>query len=379
MRLPEKIDAVMVGAGVIGLALGSELARRGMKVAILDKEGVGAGASPVAGGMLAPVSEASVEHPQLLDFAIHNLQLYGDWIARLQRETGRRVDFRTDGTVFVALTRDDEQDLEHLHSLHEKRALRSRFITAEKLLELEPYLSPRSLCGLLVETDLHVDPRYLVQALAQQFEQLGGVMLAPYRVTKVTIESGRVTGVSGIDSQGTSFDLASACVVLAAGAWASVEIESPLSEAGVRAVRGQTVLLRGPELLRRCIRHPEVYLVPRDGGEVTVGATLEEVGLDPIATAGGAYHLLRWALQLVPGLDEHQVVSLPVGLRPAVTDHMPLIGPAGAEGFWAALAHYRSGILLAPGTAQHLAEWIVNGNAPTLLSPFDPLRGLRTT
>ena len=238
---------------------------------------------------------------------------------------------------------------------------------------------PLSLCGLLVETDLHDDPRYLVQALAQQFEQSGGVLLAPYTVTRVNIQDGRACGVSGDLADGTPFTLDSPCVVLAAGAWASVDIDSPLSGAGVRAVRGQTVLLRGPVLLRHCIRHPEVYLVPRDGGEVTVGATLEEVGLDPIATAGGAYHLLRWALQLVPGLDEHQVVSLPVGLRPAVTDHMPLIGPAGAEGFWAALAHYRSGILLAPGTAHHLAEWIVSGNAPTLLSPFDPLRASRTS
>jgi glycine oxidase len=369
------MSTVIIGAGVIGLSLGCELARCGRQVTIVERDLPGAGASSVAGGMLAPTSEVQVEHPQLLEFGVHSLRLYPDFIRTIESETGIDCGFRTDGALFVALTRDDEVELDHIHRLQLKRGLTARRIDAGELLSYEPHLSPRAISGLWVASDLHVDPRALLRALTQAFAQLGGTLLTGRGVERIVIEQGAVRSVAG---QG--WEQPAEEVVLAAGCWSSGAIESPWSHAGIRPVRGQTVRLRGPQRLRHVIRHPEVYLVPHHD-DVLVGATLEEAGFDATPTAGAIAHLLRWAQALVPDLEEHTVSELPVGLRPASRDHLPLIGKGPAGGLFAATGHHRSGILLAPATARALSALMLGtAGATTLagggfdLTPFDPMR-----
>jgi glycine oxidase len=161
--------------------------------------------------------------------------------------------------------------------------------------------------------------------------------------------------------------------VLAAGVWTR-EVAAPGPSWPVRPVKGQIVRLAGPPLLDRVIRHPRVYLVPRRDGELVVGATMEEQGLDPDPTAGAVMELLRDAWQLLPGIYDLRVVELAVGFRPAVPDHLPLIGAAATGGLFLATGHFRHGILLAPATGHHLAELIGGGAAPPELAPFDPGR-----
>ena len=128
--------------------------------------------------------------------------------------------------------------------------------------------------------------------------------------------------------------------------------------------------LAGPELVRHVVRSPDVYLVPRRGGEILVGATMEEQGLDALPTAGAVLDLLREAWRLVPGVYDLAVAELSVGFRPAVRDHLPVISGTATRGLYVATGHFRNGVLLAPATAHHLAEWIVSGAAPAALAPF---------
>jgi glycine oxidase len=101
-----------------------------------------------------------------------------------------------------------------------------------------------------------------------------------------------------------------------------------------------------------------------------VGATMEEQGLDPLPTAGAVLDLLREAWRLVPGIYDLAVTELSVGFRPAVRDHLPVIGGTATRGLYIATGHFRNGVLLAPATAHHLAEWIVGDTAPAALAPF---------
>ena len=157
--------------------------------------------------------------------------------------------------------------------------------------------------------------------------------------------------------------------VLAAGVW-SGEVDAPLPPLGLRPVKGQLVRLGGPELLRHVVRSPDVYLVPRRGGELLVGATMEEQGLDALPTAGAVLDLLREAWRILPGLYDLAVTELSVGFRPAVRDHRPVIGATSTRGLYVATGHFRNGVLLAPATAHYLAEWIAKGAAPAALAPF---------
>jgi glycine oxidase len=173
-------------------------------------------------------------------------------------------------------------------------------------------------------------------------------------------------------------------VVLAAGAWTS-EIEGlpAYARVPVRPVKGQILRLRdpgGPGLLQRVVRFRGGYLVPRRDGRYVLGATVEERGFEERPTAGGVYELLRDARELVPGVLELQIEELSVGFRPSTPDNAPLIGPGAVGGLVWATGHHRNGILLAPLTAELVADLLtrakpeVGDRGRMLLSACDPMR-----
>ena len=365
-----RTEVVVVGGGIVGLAVAHELLRRGRQVVVLecgDSTGV---ATRAAAGMLAPVSEAEVEDPELLALALDSLERYPAFVAALESLTGLSCGYRTDGTLWVAVTRDDEAELAHLQETLELKKLASRSLTPREVLDLEPHLCGGVLAGVLVERDLQVDPRALAAALEVALSRLGGRVEKGVRVDEILTESGRVRGVREAGPDGVHRERNCRGVVLAAGAWSTGHILSPLSHLGVRPVKGQLLRLRGPRLLRHVVRHPEVYLVPREQGELLVGATMEEMGFDASATAGAVYDLLRRGWRLLPSLYDMELVEVSVGFRPAARDNRPVIGATATEGLFAAFGHGRSGILLAPATAHYLAEEIAGGRKPRALTPF---------
>src|SRR5690606_27106372 len=114
------------------------------------------------------------------------------------------------------------------------------------------------------------------------------------------------------------------------------------------------------------VRGSQVYLVPREDGELVIGATTEERGWDTTVTAGGVYQLLRDAHELVPGLTELPLTECRAGLRPGSPDNAPLLGPSGLDGLYLATGHYRNGVLLAPLTGEVLAECVTGGGPPAV-------------
>ena len=118
-------------------------------------------------------------------------------------------------------------------------------------------------------------------------------------------------------------------VVLAAGAWVR-EIDGLEPAPPVRPVKGQMLALRmeRPFELRHVVRGPDAYLAPKADGRLVIGATSEEMGFDLRVTAGGLYRLLEGAVEVVPGVEELEVIETWAGLRPASRDHAPLLGPS---------------------------------------------------
>jgi glycine oxidase len=105
-----------------------------------------------------------------------------------------------------------------------------------------------------------------------------------------------------------------------------------------------------------------------------VGATSEEAGFDVSPRAGAVYELLRDAQSVLPELSEAVLEEVSTGLRPGSPDNAPLVGPSGVTGLIHATGHYRNGILLAPVTADGVAELITDGSLPDVLAPFVPTR-----
>jgi glycine oxidase len=366
--LPQRSEVIVVGGGITGLAVAYELARRGREVLVVDRDDLPGVATRAAAGMLAPTSEADLADRVLVDLELDSLARYPGFISTLEGLTGESCGYRTEGTLWVALDRDQDGELERLASMQRAKGLAAQRLTPGEVLGREPHLSGRIVAGLLAGGDHQVDPRALARVLGVALTRLGGRVAVGCRATRVEHVAGRVEAVTGLTGRG-AFEVHAEVVVLAAGVW-SEDVTAPTPALGLRPVKGQLVRLAGPELVRHIVRSPDVYLVPRRGGELLVGATMEEQGLDAMPTAGAVLDLLREAWRLLPAVYDLALTEVSVGFRPAVRDHRPVIGATGTRGLYVATGHFRNGILLAPATAHHLAEWIVGGTAPAALAPF---------
>jgi glycine oxidase len=247
-------------------------------------------------------------------------------------------------------------------------------------------LAPSVRGGLLVTGDHQVDGRRLGAALLRACTT-AGVRIHRSRAARVELTNAQDRVVGALAEDGTR--LSAAQTVLAAGCW-SGEIPGlpPDARLPVRPVKGQVLRLRmttvlgaplpgGPFLsrnLRAVVRGVHLYLVPREDGELVVGATMEEQGFDTTVTAGGVYELLRDAHELVPGITELPLMETGAGLRPGTPDNAPLLGPTALPGLVAATGHHRNGVLLTPVTADAVSAYLATGVLPAEAAPFTPAR-----
>jgi glycine oxidase len=365
-------DVLVVGGGVIGLGLAWRAAQAGMAVTVVDPS-PGRGASWAAAGMLAPVTEVHYGEQALLRLNLAAADRWPGFAAELEEAAGRQVGYRRCGTLSVARDTDDNAALEDLYRFQLRCGLQVERLRSRDCRRLEPGLAPSVRGGVLAPADHQVDNRALAGALLAACERAGVRLLAD-RATGLRLDGERVTGVT-VAGGGSP---AAATVVLAAGCW-SRELGGLAAELlpPVRPVKGQLLHLRGPAddpLCRRNVRGLEVYVVPRADGRVVVGATVEEQGFDTRVTAGAVHDLLRAALELLPDVAELELVETVAGLRPGSPDNAPLLGPAGVDGLVVATGHYRNGILLAPVTADAVAELLATGRVPAAIAPFSPAR-----
>jgi glycine oxidase len=349
-------DAIVVGAGVIGLACAWRAAQRGLDVAVLERRSPASGATGVAAGMLAPVSELAFGEQRLLDLTVRAAEAYPAFIAELEERSGVATGYDQRGALHVALDRDEAEELRRRHQLQKSLGLDAEWLTPSRCRELEPGLSPSVAGGVHAPGEGAVDPRALSAALLAALDKEGAELRIGAEVTEAVLEGGRLAGVRTADGE----ELRAARVVLATGAWAGGAAWLPAeARPPVRPVKGQILTLRGPAsdpVCERIVGSERVYLVPRGDGRVIVGATVEELGFDTSVTAGGVHELLREAYRLLPEVAELQLVETTAGLRPGTPDNLPLVGPGALEGLVLATGHYRNGILLAPLAAEQVAE-----------------------
>lgn len=343
-------DVVVVGGGIIGLAVAWRARARGADVTVLDAGETGAWS--VAAGMLAPVTEA--EHGDEPHLAL-GLESAARWPA-FADELG--VGLREKGTLVVARDRDEAEALDRLHRFRATLGLEAQRLRPTAARRLEPALAPTVRLALDVPGDRAVDPRAVVRALRERLPVRAG------RVSELLHDGDRVTGVR-LDGAET---LGAGQVLLAAGAWTGAVAGLPEhARIPVRPVKGQVLRLRdprGPGLVERCVRTLAAYLVPRDDGRYVLGATMEERGWDAAATAGGVFELLRDLSEVVPGVLELELEEVGVGFRPGTPDNVPVLGAGALQGLVWAMGHWRNGVLLTPATADAVAGVLVGESLP---------------
>ncbi len=356
MTTTSRPDVAVIGAGVVGLGVAWRAAQRGMDVLVLERAADGqadGAASPVAAGMLAPVSEADVGERALLDLGLRAAAAWPAFAAEL----GDKVGYRRCSTLLVARGADEAAALEREQALRASLGLDAERLLPSAARKLEPALAPHVRAALHVADDHAADPRLLHAALKTAARAAGVETRTGAEVARIALDGTRAVGVALTD--GSTIDAAQ--VVVAAGAWSGAGLGLPQNaRVPVRPVKGQIMRLRdpdGPGLLDRVLRFEGGYLVPRGDGRYVLGATMEERGFETTVTAGGVYELLRDAIDLVPGIDELVIEETAVGFRPGVPDNTPILGRSDAiDGLVWATGHHRNGILLASITGDLVAD-----------------------
>ncbi|MFE7425312.1 MULTISPECIES: glycine oxidase ThiO [unclassified Streptomyces] len=372
-----RYDVLVVGGGIIGLVTAWRTAQRGLRTALADPD-PGGGAARVAAGMLAAVTELHYGEELLLGLNLASAARYPAFVAELEEASGRDTGFRACGTLAVALDSDDRAHLRELHALQRRSGLESEWLTGRECRRLEPMLAPGVRGGLRVDGDHQIDPRRLAAALLTACER-AGVVFHRARAERLTVVRDRAAGIVLAGGQ----ELAADQIVLAAGSLSGRLPGLPDGVAPpVRPVKGQVLRLTVParyapflsRTVRAVVRGGPLYLVPRENGELVVGATSEEMGWDTTVTAGGVYELLRDAHELVPGITELPLVETRAGLRPGSPDNAPLLGPTALPGLHLATGHHRNGVLLTPVTGDVMAASLADGELPEVARPFTPYR-----
>ncbi|HEX6468051.1 MAG TPA: glycine oxidase ThiO [Streptosporangiaceae bacterium] len=371
------MDALIVGAGVIGLAVAWRAAGHGLSVTVVDPAPA-TGASHAGAGMITPVSELNYGEEPLLRLGIASRDRYGKFVGELEELTGVGTDYRADGLLQVAFDADDLALFDDLRRFQESLGVRTEPLTGRECRRLEPLLAPSVRGGLYAPDDGAIDPRRLCAALLDAVVRAGGTFVRE-RATDVIVERDAAVGVRLAGGREVRADQ----VVLAAGCWTG-ELGGlpPGTLPDIRPVKGQILRLRTRmPFLARCtrglVRGSPIYLVPRSDGELVVGATQEELGFDTTVTAGGLWELLRDARELIPGITELEFAEVIAGLRPGSPDNAPVLGPLGAggpAGLHIASGHFRGGVLLAPITGDVMAEVLATGQVPEVARPFTPER-----
>jgi glycine oxidase len=346
-------DVVVVGAGIVGLACAWRLSQQGLGVLVLERGAPGDGASGVAAGMLAPVTEAEFGEDALLALGLRAARGFPGFCAELAEASGIDPGLRRTGTLVVARDRDEAEELERLLEYKRSLGLEVERLRPSQARRVEPALAPTVRRALDVPGDAAVDPRALVAALRAAVERAGGELRR-----------------ARVDSAADLAALPAERVVVAAGAWSG-----RLGPLPVRPVKGQIMRLRDPhggDLVTRTIRTREGYLVPRGGGRYVLGATVEERGWDTAPTAGATHELIRDMAELLPGVLELEIEELGAGLRPGTPDNLPVIGESG--GIVWATGHHRNGILLADVTAEAVGAVLAGDGLPEWAAACAPAR-----
>ena len=350
------MDVCIIGGGVIGLALAIDLADRGAKVTILERNQCGRGATWAAAGMLAPEAEAL--EGDLLSLGLRSRELYANWVSKLVKLTGMSCGYWCCGIIAPL----------DAAMLNENPHLRQdpHYINREIIERKQPHLAPHITDALWLPEDGQVNNRDLAKMLDTAARMLGVHICegtAVYRIVRDDV-SHHITHLE--TSAGA---ITATQYILATGAWSKDLLPLP-----IKPIKGQMAAIFDPDRsLKRVIFAPNIYIVPRQDGLIILGATVEDVGFLPANTAAGVHQLLVNAIATYPAIATMELVETWWGFRPHAPAEMPLLGPHPQyQNLILATGHYRNGILLAPVTAALLGDYLSTGSIDPLLAKFLP-------
>jgi thiazole synthase len=356
-------DILIIGGGVISLAIAIELKLRGAKVTVVSRD-FRAAATHAAAGMLAPYAE-KIPNQAMQELCQRSLYLYPDWTRKLEEFTNINTGYWSCGILAPVLRKDGDREVAKDEGVKTSPSSSpADWLEKETIHQYQPGLGKEVVGGWWYPEDAQVDNRALAQALLATAHSLNVELKEGISVEGIQQQHRQVVGV-----QTNAGVLRAEHFVLAAGAWSNQLCPLP-----VRPVKGQMLSVKVPDVsnlpLTRILFGEDIYIVPRRDGRIIIGATVEDINFTPHNTPAGIQTLLQSAIRLFPQIQDYAIEELWWGFRPATPDELPILGTSHCQNLTFATGHYRNGILLAPITAILLADLILEQKSDPLLCDF---------
>lgn len=383
-----KADIVVIGGGVIGTSVAYNLAKKGKKVILTERNDHATGASGSCDQMIIMQSKNPGIHLQL---ALASAQMYEDLAKELEHE----IEYHKKGGMILIENSEELKTMEEFVKRQKQIGLDVEILDMKDARALQRGLADHLVAATHSPQDAEVNPMELNFAYANAASKLGVEIMLETEVTDLIMKGDRVTGV--ITNRGP---IEAEIVINAAGAWAPNIGKMAGLEIPIKPRRGQIMVTEpvppfvskvmlsamyivakyNPDILKNSDSRATqlgvgLAMTQSDKGNILVGATREFVGYDVKNTPEGIQEVIKNAVRLVPGVKDINLIRTMGGLRPYTPDGLPLLGfVKGLEGFFMAAGHEGDGIALAPVTGKMVSDVITEGKTFIDLDAFAPDR-----
>jgi glycine oxidase len=351
----KQYDALIVGGGIIGGSIACEMTKRGLKVAVLEKERIACRASSAAGGMLGAQVEMGKEVGPLFNLAVRSRALFPSLVEELRESSGIDANLITKGMLRIAFTEEEKREFQEVIACHHKAEQKAEWLEAGEVRRRESGLTGEIAGAMYIPDDGQLLAPELSHAFVKTAAHRGAEIREFTEVRSLLIEQGRVAGVL-TENECLTADH----VIIATGAWSENLLAQTGMHLGTYPVKGEcfSVKTMSPLLTSTVFSHG-CYLVPKKGARLLVGATTKEHTFDQKVSFEGIHQLMQRATRLLPGIVHAEWEKAWAGLRPQTTDGLPYLGRHPEfDNLIVATGHFRNGILLSAITGVIVADLV---------------------
>lgn len=362
-------DVVIIGAGIVGAACAWACANEGLRVAVIEADIIGGGATGAGMGHLVVMDDSEAQ------FALtrYSRSLW----QQLALELPGDVEYEPCGTIWVAADEEEMEAVRQKKRFYEARGVPAEVLDAKALQVAEPNLREGLVGGLRVPGDAVIYAPCAARFFIERAQSRGAELYLPRVVTEITAEGVRLNDGSVI---------AAHRVVNAAGTWSpmltpGIEVKKRkghlvITERYAGFVKHQLVELGYLKSAHSMTAESVAFNVqPRRTGQMLIGSSRQFDVEGKEVDVNILRRMLERAAEFLPGVNRLSAIRSWAGFRAATPDKLPLIGPwAGLENLFLATGHEGLGITTSLGTAKLLVDQLLRRTSEIPIAPYLPSR-----